>query len=183
MALFMTNFIFMEEKNMFLKFIKKFMCSSTTTNATPTPPPTRKAKTPNTSLSSAEKKKQSFEYNLRLAKELNEDLLHSGIGICCSKCAPFSNRIFSYSGKDTRFPKFSEHITKPEEYCCLNFTGIYYYDKMKLTVYKYDANGNVTQKDVDAIKHSNRPFVDNRSEYEIKVAEKHQKRMEKLRNK
>ena len=176
MALFITKYLGVIT---LFKLLKKII------NNTPDAPtkPKSAPKPPEKPLTFTEKKKQSFDYNLKITKQLGEDLLHSGTGVCCSKCAPFSNRIFSYSGKDTRFPKFHDYIAKPEEYCCLNFSGIYYYDKMKLTVYKYDSNGNVKQKEVDAIKHSNRPFVDDRSEYEIKLAEKHQKRMEKLNNK
>ena len=116
-------------------------------------------------------RRQSFEYNMGIAKQLNEDYLYTGNCNPCPKCAPFINRVYSISGKDHRFPKLSDYIEKPEEYCCLNYSGFFYYEGCKLTAYIYDKNGNVREKEVDAIKHSNRPFKDDRSEYQKKLGE------------
>lgn len=128
-----------------------------------------------------EGRKQAFEYNLSMAKYLNEDYIHTGVSNCCEKCTPYRNRVYSISGKDKRFPKFSDYIQKPEEFCCLSYSGFLYYPGCTLTEYKYDKLGNVSEFEVDAIKHSNRPFVDDRSEYQKAMCNEWTERNEKRR--
>lgn len=113
-------------------------------------------------------RKESFEYQMRLAKAMNMDYIECSSSLNpCPKCAPYRYRIYSISGKDKRFPKFSEHITAPEEMCCLNFYGKHYFNKDKITTYQFPKTGGIKEKNVDAIKSSNRPFIYDVSEAEI----------------
>lgn len=83
----------------------------------------------------------------------------------CEKCSIYRGRIYCISGKDKRFPKLSDYIN-PEEMCCLTFSGILYHEGVTLTKYYYDKNGNVKEKEVDALTYSNRPYVDDRDDFE-----------------
>lgn len=112
-------------------------------------------------------KRQNFEQNLTIAKQLNEDYLISDYYMCpCEKCAPFRGRVFNISGKDKRFPKLSDYVLFPEDLCCIMFFGFYYYEGVTITKYYYDENNNVKEKEMDAIIYSNRPFIDDRSTLE-----------------
>lgn len=124
-------------------------------------------------------RKESFEYHFRLARELKLDYLISDSCSCCPKCTPYRNRVYSISGKDKRFPKFSDYIPHPEDLCCLSFSGFYYYDGCTITEYNYDSNGNIKEKEIDVIKHSNRLFKDDRSQYQKKMFEEDVIRKEK----
>lgn len=128
-----------------------------------------------------EGRKQAFKYNMSIAKELNEDYIFIGQSNCCDKCTPYRNRVYSISGKDKRFPKFADYIQKPEEFCCLSYSGFLYYPGCTLTEYRYDKLGNVSEFEVDAIKHSNRPFVDDRSQYQKEMFADFTERNEKRR--
>lgn len=129
-------------------------------------------------------RKQNFEYRLSLARELQEDYLISDYSLCvCEKCAPFRGRIFSISGKDKRFPKFSEYVTCPEDLCCVSFCGFYYSDNATIDIFEYDSDGNIEEKRVNALTFSNRPFIDDRSTLEkqnyLKWKERHDKQAKK----
>lgn len=125
-------------------------------------------------------RKESFNRQMSITKELNEDYIQTCESNCCEKCTPYRNRIYSISGKDKRFPKFSDYIKEPEKYCCLAYFAVFYNNGDTITEYRYDEFGNVSKFEVDAIKHSNRPFVDDRSLYQkemfVKVQEQNEKR-------
>lgn len=122
--------------------------------------------------------KQAFRNDLILAKELKMDYIVSSGGNCCEKCVLYRNRIYSLSGADKRFPKFSDYISSPEKLCCLNFYGTYYNRGDTLTEYRYYKDGSITEFQVDALRHSNRPFVDDRSEYQKELIEEWKKKQE-----
>lgn len=118
--------------------------------------------------------KNAFKQALKTAKELNEDYLLSSDSRCvCEKCAPYCNRVYCISGKDTRFPKLPDFILKQSGLDCVDFSSLFYYKGCTITVYNYDENGNVFEKEVDAIKHSNRPFIDDRNAFEKETYERH----------
>ena len=118
-------------------------------------------------------KKESFEYYMRIGKELSQDYIECASVINpCPKCAPYRYRLYSISGNDKRFPKFSDYITVPEEYCCLHFYTRYCFRHEKITVYTFTKTGKIKEKYVDAIKSSNRPFVYDVPKFEILYAQK-----------
>ena len=110
----------------------------------------------------------SFDEALRYAKEIKSDYIQIGhSGSVCSQCAPFQNRIYSISGNDKRFPKLPEFIKKNHGlHCNISIYSILYYNGFTITQYIYKPNGEVMSKEVDSIKYSNRPFVDDRSDFE-----------------
>lgn len=128
-----------------------------------------------------ELKKQVFNNCLSLAKEFNEDYILTSGGNCCEKCAPYRCRMYSISGADKRFPKFSDYIPFPEKMCCLSFSGTHYYKGKTLTEYRYREDGSVTEYEVEAITHSNRPFIDDRPEYHKELSNEWQQKREKRR--
>ena len=116
---------------------------------------------------------KSFDHALNYAKELKTDLLEiHGEAAVCSECSIYQNRIYSISGKDSRFPKLPQFILDNKGLHCHNgIFATFYYNGQTLTVYTYDKNGNCALKEMDAITYSNRPFVDNRNIAEIKYYE------------
>ena len=74
-------------------------------------------------------------------------------GPCCEKCAKYRRRIYSISGKDKRFPKFPADY---EPHGCMS--AYPYIDGVMEP--SFDAK--------DIVRYSNRPFVDDRTEEEIK---------------
>lgn len=128
-----------------------------------------------------EERKQAFEYTLSLAGELGEDYIQTGSSNCCANCAPYRNRVYSISGKDKRFPEFSKFVKNPESCCCLAYSALQYYPGYTLTEYRYDKHGNVSEFEVDAVKHSNRPFIDDRSPSQKEMFADSARRSEKRR--
>lgn len=126
-------------------------------------------------------RRQSFDYNMNFAKEFNQDYIHTGCVNACEKCVPYRNRIYSISGKDKRFPKFADYIQRPEDFCCLNYYSVFYSDGDTLTEYVYDKDGNIQEYEVDALKHSNRPFIDDRSDYQKELSKEWNEKNEKRR--
>ena len=102
----------------------------------------------------------------KVCKFLKTDLVESvdHANVCCEKCAMYRNRIFSLSGKDKRFPKF------PMDYhwdCCLStFPFVYGVNEPSF-------------KCKNLVKHSNRPFVDDRTPKELQHREEWLQRLEK----
>ena len=118
--------------------------------------------------------KKSFENALNHAKEMHTDCLQVGY-LCgaCKDCAPYLNRIYSITGQDSRFPKLPDFILRNKGlHCNAGYFASLYFSKQTLTKYIYSENGDVTTKEVDAVKYSNRPFVDDRSEWEKQNYEK-----------
>lgn len=104
--------------------------------------------------------KESIRINLENAKELGTDLVEADyFRGCCGECAKYRKRWFSISGKDKRFPKM------PVDYGCtcsgIDFSPVIY--GISEPTYADEIE--------DIIEYSNRPFVDDRSEEEIKIFE------------
>lgn len=108
----------------------------------------------------------SSEERRELKKEcdyLETDLVEVGSsGVCCEVCAKYRNRIYTLTGKATRFPKLPKDFHK----------------SCGLSVHPYilDISSPTFPCD-DPIRYSNRPFIDDRTEQEI---ENYEKRMEEL---
>lgn len=85
---------------------------------------------------------------------------------CCTECAKFTNRIYSLSGKDHRFPSFQSAYEE-----CLHKMRCLRFSPFVLGVHEPQF------KCKNIIKYSNRPFVDERTQdekerYEIIKAER-----------
>ena len=123
---------------------------------------------------------KSFDNVIKYAKQMQTDYIQIGYSGCiCSECAPYQNRIYSLSGKDKRFPKLPDFIIKDKGlHCNISIDAVLYYAGDTITQYTYKNTGNVSSKEVDAVKYSNRPFIDDRStiekenyiNHEIKIA-------------
>ncbi len=111
--------------------------------------------------------KKSFKTALKNAKNFNHDYIISGhLGVICEKCAPFQDRIYSISGNDNRFPKLPKFILENcGLHCQISFFSTNYYKGKTITKYIDKNESDVVTKEVDAIKYSNRPFVDDRNIY------------------
>lgn len=113
--------------------------------------------------------KWAEERNKRLfsdLKQLKTDLVEASyIRCCCAECAKYRERVYSVSGKDSRFPKLPEYLLAGEHDC-----GIMLYpfldgvNSMRTRDGK-DLNG------AKIIKYSNRPFVDDRPPDELRDIE------------
>lgn len=96
-------------------------------------------------------------------KQLNRDLIafHGYEGGSCPECAKMIGRVYSVSGKDKRFPKLPEYVKIHGNFhngCRCTMT-VYFPDIG--TVYHHG-------EEVNALKSSNRPYIDDRTEQEIK---------------
>lgn len=109
-----------------------------------------------------------FDKQINMAKYFNSDYIEIPYeSSVCEKCAPYHNRVYSISGNDARFPKLPDSIIENKGlHCLVNFHPFTYYHGVKITKYKYTDTGEMKEIEVDAISHSNRPFVDDRSKYE-----------------
>lgn len=110
---------------------------------------------------------------MNTAKEYNNDLVkmsqHNG---CCPVCATYEGRVFSISGKDTRFPSLSTIPGFNKGYNNLH-------PKCKHRLSNYIEKYNDVEKD---IKNSNRPFeVDKEKQDSINKYYEEQKKKAKLR--
>lgn len=84
--------------------------------------------------------------------ELGSDLtLSVGFDGCCAECAKRRNRVFSITGADKRFPKY-----EPYNCDCQGITFGYFNEGLS----------NHPLQGVDYIVHSNRPFIDDRTDEE-----------------
>lgn len=101
--------------------------------------------------------------------ELNTDLVEAGdVGsIVSAEDAKFRKRIYSVSGKDKRFPLYSDEIKKCVS--ILPFPFIEGVSRPKIC------------DEINLISFSNRPFVDDRSDEEIALYEKTVREAEKGR--
>lgn len=112
-----------------------------------------------------------FHDTLDEAKCLGLDLLEMSYHAdCCPECAKYQGRVFSISGSDTRFPTLPAKISetgKLHEGCRHRFAPYCYYPGAQLGINIMDESDKGYRIEyVDAIEFSNRPFVDDRSEYE-----------------
>ena len=95
---------------------------------------------------------------LASAKSLKTDLVEVGdSGVCCARCAKYRNRIYTISGKDKRFPV----LPKDFHFCCGLRTFPFVWDVMEPA---FSCR--------DIIRHSNRPFVDDRTARQIEAHNK-----------
>ncbi|KIO60228.1 hypothetical protein B4065_0154 [Caldibacillus thermoamylovorans] len=94
--------------------------------------------------------------------EYDQDLVYVNfVGITCERCAQYQGRVYSISGKDKRFPQLVERPPY-HGHCVHNATP---------WIEKYHNIADIDK----AIKDSNRPFVDNRTEANIRKYERIQK--------
>lgn len=109
---------------------------------------------------------QCFNQQTEHAKKFKTDLIEIGyMTSSCPKCAIYQKRIYSISGMDKRFPKLPQHIIDNKGlHCNIPIYPVLVPDT--ISNYVYDENGNCKTVEMDAIKYSNRPFVDDRCEYE-----------------
>ena len=70
-------------------------------------------------------------------------------------------------------------------HCNVRYYSFVYYEGRKISKYKYNKKGEVKEIELDAIAHSNRPFIDDRSPIEklnyVEWKEKEEKRFERNR--
>ena len=100
-----------------------------------------------------------LEKTLQTAKSLNTDLLEASYSLgCCAECAKLRGRWFSISGNDKRFPKFPEVID-------CDCYGILFFPVFPFSKPKYEPAQD------DIIEFSNRPFIDDRTDYEKETYE------------
>lgn len=104
------------------------------------------------------------------ARNNNTDLVQTTTSIaCCEECAKYVNRVYSVSGKDKRFPKL------PSEF--YTYGGGHHFSC--LSVCSYHPGFSPLFECSDVIEYSNRPFVDERSAYEIERYEQWHSKMVK----
>lgn len=108
------------------------------------------------------------ESMLSAAKELDTDLVVSSFLIgTCSECAKFQGRVYSISGKSKKYPKLPEYALKHGRFHegCRHRFFPFSEGFSTLQTYSEDRTKLVT---VDPVKYSNRPYVDDRTEEDIK---------------
>lgn len=129
--------------------------------------------------------KDVFRRELNMADYFNTDYLEIPHETAvCEECAPYQNRVYCISGKDKRFPKLPDFIIENKGlHCNVRYYSFMYYEGRKITKYKFNKNGDVKEVELDAIAHSNRPFIDDRSTIEkqkyLEWKEHNDKRLER----
>lgn len=129
--------------------------------------------------------KDVFRKELNMADYFNSDYLEIPHETAvCEECAPYQNRVYCISGKDKRFPKLPDFIIENKGlHCNVRYYSFMYYEGRKITKYKFNKNGDVKEVELDAIAHSNRPFIDDRSTIEkqkyLEWKEHNDKRLER----
>ena len=104
-------------------------------------------------------KQEHIERALQIAKMLNTDLVEALYQCgCCAECSKLRGRWFSISGDDKRFPKLPEVI----DCDCygLSFSAVFEYS----TPRPHPGTD-------DIIEYSNRPYIDDRTDYEKETYE------------
>lgn len=119
-------------------------------------------------------KEKDVSSAMNVSAQLGTDLVMTVSNIytvpCCENCAKLRNRVYSISGKDKRFPKFTEEVSNA---CCLRTYPF---------VYGATSLENSKQQAVkDVIAYSNRPFDDDRTTAEKKRYTEFVKREEQKR--
>lgn len=107
------------------------------------------------------------------SKEFGTDLVvfHDYGHGCCEKCAPLRGRVYSISGKSKVFPALPRYVKEHGNFhsgCRCSMSLFFEYDE---TIYFQGVS-------VDAIKASNRPWIDDRSTEEIESYKTAAKRIE-----
>ncbi len=124
-------------------------------------------------------KKHTFE-QLERAKQNNYDyMIIPFLGCACGECVKYEGRIYCISGKDKNFPKFPKHIKENgyihkgchhSIYACMNP----YNEKFER--FRREESGDRIIL-ISAKESSNRPFIDDRSDYEKKLYEEYIKKL------
>lgn len=111
--------------------------------------------------------KLAFKNALIRANQINTDLMEMPyLGCSCGECSKYQGRIYSISGKDKRFPSIPNQVFRYggiHSGCHHSFFPVLLFDNTKITKTVIDCNGIQHSEDYDAVSHSNRPFVDERS--------------------
>ena len=134
-----------------------------------------------------ERNKEVFRNELNMADYFSTDYLEIPHETAvCEKCAPYQSRVYCISGRDSRFPKLPDFIKENKGlHCNVRYYSFVYYEGRKISKYKYNKKGEVKEIELDAIAHSNRPFIDDRSPIEkqnyVEWKEKEEKRFERNR--
>jgi len=102
---------------------------------------------------------------------MKTDLVKMSMHNCgCGECAKHQNRVYSISGNDKRFPKLPDVVMKTGSIhngCRHSFSPYYYFDGNTITVGVRKTYDSYWTYEEDVIKHSNRPFVDDRESWEV----------------
>ncbi|MDF1510588.1 minor capsid protein [Robertmurraya sp. DFI.2.37] len=111
-------------------------------------------------------RKAHVEGSINRMIDNNQDLVYVNyVGITCEHCAKYQGRVYSLSGKDKRFPRLE---TRPPYHShCVHSTSPW--------IEEYMDEGELKQ----ALKDSNRPFIDNRTEEHIREYERLQREKSK----
>lgn len=127
--------------------------------------------------------KNVFFKELQSCKELKTDYIfcssHQGT---CPECAKYQCRVYCISGKDKRLPKLPDIVYQYGGFhpgCRHSFHPFFLYSNHTINDYNL--------KEFNVFKHSNRPFVDDRTEYDKQLyterLKKQRKRIESAHNK
>lgn len=99
----------------------------------------------------------------------------------CEICSIYQNRVYSVNGKDKRFPKLPKEFIEYGGFhpgCRHTLYPFFYFEGCVLYDYVLDeSTGEYKQVRFDAIEYSNRPFIDSRTNEQIKLYENYKKRM------
>lgn len=99
-------------------------------------------------------------YRLNAASDIlyGSDLVETSFHLAvCPECAKFRNRRYSMYGRDLRYPRYPEFLKNNPFHCNLSYFPVIHGVQ---TMYDYN---NVP---IDPIAHSNRPFIDDRTDEE-----------------
>ncbi len=111
--------------------------------------------------------KLSLKRALQNAKTIQTDLLEVPyLGCTCEECAKYQGRVYSISGKDKRFPAIPNQVFHYGGFhagCRHSFFPIMLLDGTSISKNIYDKKGVPHTQKYDAIHHSNRPFIDDRT--------------------
>ncbi len=120
-----------------------------------------------------EEKRKTALLTLERAADIESDLVEVPYQrCCCDICAKYRGRLYSISGNDKRFPKLPDLYYKYGGFH--KGCTCYAMPASECYIHLYAKNDEGTQEPVDiydeeAIAHSNRPFVDDRTDEEIKI--------------
>lgn len=99
---------------------------------------------------------------ISLLERLGGDLvLASYVRCCCSECAKYRGRVYSYSGQDARFPKLPAFLLDNQHNCGISFSPFI------METSSFATPTGLTTSESEIIHYSNRPFVDDRTLAEL----------------
>lgn len=131
---------------------------------------------------------QDIEYTsntIARANSIGSDLVELPyLGCTCEECAKYQGRVYSISGNDKRYPKLPDKIKETGKVHpgCSHRLNVFFEWEKDILKYVYNSDGEVTTEYVDAIKNSNRPFIDDRTNIEKDRFNKSQQRNLKRKN-